>query len=53
MNGRKLLGTLMVVLLVFFVIQQPGRAAMSVRSVGSALAGAGESMIEFVTQLMA
>lgn len=53
MNGRKILGTLMVVLLVFFVISQPGRAAMSVRSVGSSLAGAGESLIEFVTQVVA
>lgn len=53
MNGRKFLGTLTIVLLVFFVISQPGRAAMSVRNIGSALAGAGESMIEFVTQLVA
>ncbi|MDT7581728.1 MAG: hypothetical protein QOK35_2992 [Pseudonocardiales bacterium] len=52
MNGRKFLGTLMVVLLVFFVISQPGRAAMSVRSIGSSLAGAGESLIDFVTQVV-
>ena len=52
MNGRKILGTLMVVLLVFFVISQPGRAAMSVRSIGSSLAGAGESLIDFVTQVV-
>ena len=41
MNVRKILGTLTVVLLVFFVISQPGRAAMSVRSIGTSLAGAG------------
>jgi hypothetical protein len=53
MNVRKFLGTLVIVLLVFFVISQPGRAAMSVRSVGTSLAGAGQSMIDFVTQLVA
>jgi len=53
MNVRKILGTLAIVLLVFFVISQPGRAAMSVRSVGSSLAGAGQSMIDFVTQVFA
>jgi hypothetical protein len=53
MNVRKILGTLAIVLLVFFVISQPGRAAMSVRSIGNSLAGAGQSMIEFVTQVFA
>ena len=53
MNVRKILGTLAIVLLVFFVISQPGRAAMSVRSIGNSLAGAGQSMIDFVTQLVA
>jgi hypothetical protein len=53
MNFRKILGMLALVLLVFFVISQPGRAAMSVRSVGSSLAGAGQSMIDFVTQVLA
>ena len=53
MNVRKILGTLAIVLLVFFVISQPGRAAMSVRSIGTSLAGAGQSMIDFVTQLVA
>jgi hypothetical protein len=53
MNVRKTLGTLALVLLVFFVISQPERAAMSVRSIGSALAGAGQSMIEFITRLVA
>ena len=53
MNVRKMLGTLTIVLLGFFVISQPGRAAMSVRSIGSSLAGAGESMIDFVTPLVA
>jgi hypothetical protein len=42
-----------VVLLLFFVISQPGRAAVSVRNVGNALAGAGQSMIDFVTQVLA
>ena len=51
MNVRKIVGTLATVLLVFFVISQPERAAMSVRSIGSSLAGAGQSMIDFVTQL--
>ena len=51
MNVRKILGTLAIVLLVFFVISQPGRAAMSVRSIGTSLAGAGQSMIDFVTQV--
>ena len=53
MNVRKTLGTLAIVLLVFFVISQPERAAVSVRSLGSALAGAGQSMIDFVTQVLA
>jgi hypothetical protein len=53
MNVRKILGMLAIVLLVFFVISEPGRAAMSVRSVGSSLAGAGQSMIDFVTQVLA
>jgi hypothetical protein len=53
MNGKKILGTLAIALLVFFVISQPGRAAMSVRSIGTSLAGAGQSMIDFVTQLVA
>ena len=53
MNVKKALGTLAIVLLLFFVISQPGRAAMSVRSVGSSLAGAGQSMIDFVTQVFA
>ena len=53
MNVRKILGTLAIVLLVFFVISQPGRAAMSVRSIGNSLAGAGQSMIDFVTQHVA
>lgn len=53
MNGRKMLGTLTPVFFAFFVISQPGRAAMSVRSIGSSLAGAGESMIDFVTQFVA
>ena len=53
MNVRKMLGTLTIVLLVFFVISQPGRAAMSVRSIGSAFAGAGESLIDFFTQIAA
>jgi hypothetical protein len=53
MNGKKILGTLAIVLLVFFVISQPGRAAMSVRSIGNSLAGAGQSMIDFVTQVFA
>jgi hypothetical protein len=53
MNVRKMLGTLAIVLLVFFVISQPGRAAMSVRSIGNSLAGAGQSMIDFVTQVFA
>ncbi len=53
MNVRKILGTLAIVLLVFFVISQPGRAAMSVRSIGNSLAGAGQSMIDFVTQVFA
>jgi hypothetical protein len=52
MNVRKCLGTLVIVLLVFFVISQPGRAAMSVRSIGNSLAGAGQSMIDFMTQLV-
>ena len=52
MNVRKILGTLTVVLLVFFVISQPGRAAMSVRSIRTSLAGAGQSLIDFVTQLV-
>jgi hypothetical protein len=52
MNGRKFLGTLTVVLLVFFVISQPGRAAMSVRSIGNSLALAGQSLIDFVTQVV-
>ena len=52
MNVRKALGTLAVVLLVFFVINQPERAAMSVRSIGFSLAGAGQSMIDFVTRLV-
>jgi hypothetical protein len=51
-NVRKFVGTLVVVLLVFFVISQPGRAAMSVRSIGSSLAGAGQSMIDFVTAVV-
>lgn len=53
MNVRKTLGTLAIVLLVFFVINQPGRAAVSVRNIGYALAGAGQSMIDFVTQVLA
>jgi hypothetical protein len=52
MNVRKILGTLTIVLLVFFVISQPGRAAMSVRSIGSSLAGAGQSLIDVVPQLV-
>ena len=52
MNVRKMLGTLTIVLLVFFVISQPGRAAMSVRSIGTGLAGAGSSMIDFVMQVV-
>ncbi len=52
MNVRKILGTLTIVLLVFFVISQPERAAMSVRSIGSSLAGAGQSLIDFVAQLL-
>jgi len=51
MNVRKILGMLAAVLLVVFVISQPGRAAMSVRSLGNSLAGAGQSMIDFVTQV--
>ena len=52
MNGRKFLGTLTIVLLVFFVISQPGRAAVSVRSIGNSLALAGQSLIDFVTQVV-
>ena len=51
MNVRKALGTLAIVLLVFFVVSQPGRAAMSVRSIGNGLAGAGSNMIDFVMQV--
>jgi hypothetical protein len=53
MTFKKTLGTLAIVLLVFFVISQPGRAAMSVRSIGTSLAGAGQSVIDFVTQVLA
>ena len=52
MNVRKMLGTLAIVLIMFFVISQPGRAAMSVRSIGTSLSGAGQALIEFVTQLV-
>ena len=52
MNVKKILGTLAIVLLAFFVISQPGKAAMSVRSIGSSLAGAGQSVIDVVTQLV-
>jgi hypothetical protein len=52
MNVRKMLGTLAIVLLVFFVISQPGRAAMSVRNIGNSLAGAGSNMIDFVMQVV-
>jgi hypothetical protein len=52
MNVKKILGTLAIVLLVFFVISQPGRAAMSVRSIGNSLAGAGQPMIDFTTQVL-
>lgn len=53
MNVRKILGTLAIVVLAIFLISQPGRAAMSVRSIGNSLAGTGQSMIDFVTQLAA
>lgn len=53
MNVRKMSGTLTIVLLVFFVISQPGRSAMSVRSIGSGVAGAGESILPFFTQIAA
>ena len=52
MNVRKILGMLAIVLLVFFVISQPGRVAMSVRSIGSSLAGSRQPMIDFVTQVV-
>lgn len=53
MNVRKMLGTLAIVLIVFFVISQPGRAATSVRSIGNGFAGAGSSIIDFVAQVFA
>ena len=51
MSVRKTVGTLAIVLLVFFLVSQPGRAAMSVRSIGNGLAGAGSNMIDFVMQV--
>jgi hypothetical protein len=43
---RNCVGTVVIVLLVFFVISQPGKAATSVRSIETSLAG---SMVGFFT----
>jgi hypothetical protein len=51
-NVRKTLSTLAIVLVVFFVVSQPAQAATMVRNIGNGLAGGGESLISFFTQLV-
>ena len=52
MNLRKIVGLLVVVLLIFFVITQPGAAATSVTNIGDTLYNAAQSITSFFTRLV-
>ncbi|WP_181782939.1 hypothetical protein [Pseudonocardia pini] len=47
MNVKKLVGVLLLVLVIFFIVTNPGGASSTVSGIGSWLAGVGNSIITF------
>lgn len=52
MNVRKIVGLLVIALLIFFVVTQPGAAANSLQNIGGILADAANSIVTFLTELV-
>jgi large-conductance mechanosensitive channel len=52
MNLRRIVGFLVLALVIFFIITQPSNAADSVRTIGSTLRDAADSITTFFTELV-